>query len=109
MTVFAGDQDLLRRFRAGDRQALSTVYWHYVDAMELFLRGCLGGAQRQGWRADAELADIMQDVFVKAFSERARLAYDPAREYRPFLMTICLLYTSPSPRDRQKSRMPSSA
>ena len=25
------------------------------------------------------------------------------------LVTICLLYTSPSPRDRQKSRMPSSA
>ena len=26
-----------------------------------------------------------------------------------FLMQACLLYTSPSPRDRQKSRMPSSA
>ena len=25
------------------------------------------------------------------------------------LLHICLLYTSPSPRDRQKSRMPSSA
>ena len=25
------------------------------------------------------------------------------------MMNICLLYTSPSPRDRQKSRMPSSA
>ena len=25
------------------------------------------------------------------------------------LATCCLLYTSPSPRDRQKSRMPSSA
>ena len=25
------------------------------------------------------------------------------------LVDICLLYTSPSPRDRQKSRMPSSA
>ena len=25
------------------------------------------------------------------------------------LVTVCLLYTSPSPRDRQKSRMPSSA
>ena len=25
------------------------------------------------------------------------------------LLTSCLLYTSPSPRDRQKSRMPSSA
>ena len=27
----------------------------------------------------------------------------------PILAVICLLYTSPSPRDRQKSRMPSSA
>ena len=26
-----------------------------------------------------------------------------------FAATVCLLYTSPSPRDRQKSRMPSSA
>ena len=25
------------------------------------------------------------------------------------LLRLCLLYTSPSPRDRQKSRMPSSA
>ena len=31
-------------------------------------------------------------------------AYHPDRLYYP-----CLLYTSPSPRDRQKSRMPSSA
>ena len=36
------------------------------------------------------------------------------RKYRPELAVMtenaaCLLYTSPSPRDRQKSRMPSSA
>ena len=31
---------------------------------------------------------------------------DPVRMY---LMQICLLYTSPSPRDRTRSRMPSSA
>ena len=29
--------------------------------------------------------------------------------YQSHLQEICLLYTSPSPRDRQKSRMPSSA
>ena len=29
--------------------------------------------------------------------------------YNSFLYITCLLYTSPSPRDRQKSRMPSSA
>ena len=28
---------------------------------------------------------------------------------RPKAVVVCLLYTSPSPRDRQKSRMPSSA
>ena len=35
-----------------------------------------------------------------------------AYEKEPFenlLPLLCLLYTSPSPRDRQKSRMPSSA
>ena len=36
-----------------------------------------------------------------------RLIQDPRRLYKRYL--ICLLYTSPSPRDRQKSRMPSSA
>ena len=30
-------------------------------------------------------------------------------ELLPALYELCLLYTSPSPRDRQKSRMPSSA
>ena len=30
-------------------------------------------------------------------------------KYDEFLFWTCLLYTSPSPRDRQKSRMPSSA
>ena len=33
----------------------------------------------------------------------------PAEEDHPSYMEGCLLYTSPSPRDRQKTRMPSSA
>ena len=32
-----------------------------------------------------------------------------AREFNTIGISTCLLYTSPSPRDRQKSRMPSSA
>ena len=32
-----------------------------------------------------------------------------SRRTRDILFGVCLLYTSPSPRDRQKSRMPSSA
>src|SRR5580692_8945302 len=87
MTVFVGNDHLLRRFRAGDREALGTVYWHYVDAVEALLRRCL--ASRAGAMAHGkEVADVLQDVFVKAFSESARLAFDESREYRPFLMVI---------------------
>ena len=47
---------------------------------------------RQTW---ARLASEMAQPFDQADVERLR--------------GLCLLYTSPSPRDRQKSRMPSSA
>ena len=38
-----------------------------------------------------------------------RYAHGLTRTYGHGPHTTCLLYTSPSPRDRQKSRMPSSA
>ena len=43
---------------------------------------------------------------IKLMSEGAKVMLSDINE--DILMT-CLLYTSPSPRDRQKSRMPSSA
>ena len=41
-----------------------------------------------------------------AMEHLAFLAFEGAKQNN---ITVCLLYTSPSPRDRQKSRMPSSA
>ena len=46
-----------------------------------------------------QLTNISRDVFEDACSNRKYLPSD----------ICCLLYTSPSPRDRQKSRMPSCA
>ena len=37
------------------------------------------------------------------------VAWDLDQEFRRLLKYDCLLYTSPSPRDRTRSRMPSSA
>ena len=37
------------------------------------------------------------------------IAFGSRTQQTPALSSACLLYTSPSPRDRQKSRMPSSA
>ena len=41
--------------------------------------------------------------FVKSFMNR------PPGDYETEVCDICLLYTSPSPRDMRRSRMPSSA
>ena len=57
------------------------------------------------------VADAEQQVAVAALLQ-ARLGLDREQGFNVDLALVartCLLYTSPSPRDRQKSRMPSSA
>ena len=61
--------------------------------------GCAGFSYE--WDTTDEVGDgkLVDDILV----------VDPMTELYIIGSTICLLYTSPSPRDRQKSRMPSSA
>ena len=53
-------------------------------------------------------ANRMLAVIKRNYSDRSKETIMPLYKslVRPY---FCLLYTSPSPRDRQKSRMPSSA
>ena len=55
--------------------------------------------------------EVMLSGFASALvkPEGSGVAFDQAQETFTARYTSCLLYTSPSPRDRQKSRMPSSA
>ena len=51
---------------------------------------------------------------LEAVQNTEKLAYEYGnqqidQEHLLYSLLTCLLYTSPSPRDRQKSRMPSSA
>lgn len=69
--------DLLRRFRAGEREALARVYRFYFDDV-----------YRIAQRSDVDRFDFVQDVFIKAFTREARLAYDGLRPYKPFLLKI---------------------
>jgi RNA polymerase sigma-70 factor (ECF subfamily) len=79
------DAGLLRGFRRGDPDALEAVYLAHVREVEGWVRGAL---LRSGRLTHADLADLVQDVFLRAFSESARASYDGLRPYPPFLMTV---------------------
>ncbi len=91
MTVFQQDRALLDAFRAGNPEALTRVYWHYVDDVSLVIRRgfVVEGSARVAGVQDAELQrELLQEVFTRALGERARAAYDGLRPYRPYLLRV---------------------
>ena len=63
-------------------------------------------------RADTASHNVIMSYLeatgIPVLSEEGRdIPYQERKDWKQ--LWICLLYTSPSPRDRQKSRMPSSA
>ena len=127
-TIFQTHTDIVSRFRAVEiaskyrsrprrtslangpcsmfkRQALLDVggfdpTWYHAEDMEVSLR-LLNQGGSIVYAPDA-LVSHVPEVGVRRFLHKRR------RDARAHVR-ICLLYTSPSPRDRQKSRMPSSA
>ena len=55
--------------------------------------------------------DIVMVDYIQIFNsgDKSKSKMEDSDRVMQELRKICLLYTSPSPRDRQKSRMPSSA
>ena len=56
-----------------------------------------------------DVSQTVKDILnkIEAGGDEVALAY--AKQFDKYQGNICLLYTSPSPRDRTRSRMPSSA
>ena len=83
-------------FFAGSTQ-LDYRHWRQANKMEIHFRGHKGDQDQTG------------DVRVRTREE----ASGPRAGYRAdggaVALMVCLLYTSPSPRDKRQSRMPSSA
>ena len=66
------------------------------------------------WDAEMSVTDMINEGVRRAYKHpdnvlRASILSDPLGTRTNTTDNTCLLYTSPSPRDRQKSRMPSSA
>jgi RNA polymerase sigma-70 factor (ECF subfamily) len=92
MTVLAADRLLLEAFRRGDRAALTTVYFHYVDDIAAMVRNGFSiptsGVRVRGAADEQTERDLVQEVFARAFVVRARDAYDGVRPYGPYLRRI---------------------
>ncbi len=90
--VFAGKPDLLLRFRQGDSSAFETVYWEYVDQVTRVVQAVMNSyavANGESVKPRAtELGDLVQEVFVRAFSPASRSRYDGNRPYGPYLGQI---------------------
>ena len=63
-----------------------------------------GAATRMGAAIAKKLSGPNIEIVIHYNKSRSK-----AENLKKDLIKSCLLYTSPSPRDRQKSRMPSSA
>ena len=87
-------------FAMGLQHAANPVPADGIQAVDL-LRVTTADNSSHRW-----VASIVIAGFPAAINARANALSLPIG---PSLYTVCLLYTSPSPRDRQKSRMPSSA
>jgi len=90
MTFFRDRPDRLAAFRRGDRATLEQLYREYLAHIQRLVRSGWRGAD--GSRAAAlgrqDVVDIVQEVFARVFSERARLGFDGLRPFQPYLDTI---------------------
>lgn len=88
------DREHLAAFRDGNRDALERVYREHVQEVAAFLRSGFMYTTNErptrfpGVRDSFELESLVQEVFARAFAERARLAYDGLRPYGAFLTGI---------------------
>ena len=94
MDPFQKDPSFLERFRAGRAEALERVYRYYHGPLRGFVRG--GFAFRSNgrnlhFRGDcqhADVEDVIQETFRRAFGTQARARYDGIRPYKNYLFTV---------------------
>ena len=108
--VLVGGESIFKDLTAGGRLQLGT-WLDDRQSRSLMLRGWFAGEESFGFTRNQDSLAVItrpflnvsgnqpeeQDTQVVAFPDRANGSL------------TCLLYTSPSPRDRTRSRMPSSA
>ena len=103
LAVKENEQDFIRACIREEEWAQKKLYEQFYSSMYPV---CLRYAVDED-----EALDILHEGFIKVFRHISKYTIGTSLSawIRRIMVNTCLLYTSPSPRDRQKSRMPSSA
>jgi RNA polymerase sigma factor (sigma-70 family) len=88
MPLFRDRPALLAGFREGRRDDLETVYRAFVTSVDRYLRALARDIGSGELSRTGTIADLVQEVFSRAFSESGRRGYDGRRDYGPYLRTI---------------------
>lgn len=86
--------ELLQAFRRGDKAAMEMVYRHYVKGVSHFMQKgfTFRSGERffyfKGYRSPFDLHNAAQEVFRRAFEERARLSYNGVNSYSNWILAI---------------------
>ena len=80
------DAAVREAFRKGERSAMAHVYTEYSPLVQIICTHGFGGFR--GFFSSADREDAVQQIFVAAFEERTRLAYDGLKPYGSFLRGV---------------------
>lgn len=109
--VLTRDRALLDAFRRGERAALTTVFRAYLDDVARTIRaGVVVQVEGQRVRVGQQLPEhevegLIQETFLRAFSDKARSSYDGLRPYGAYLATIARNLVIDLERKRRRSPM----
>ncbi len=99
-------------FRRGQQSALKEVYCAYSKGLFAMLakgfhiRAGETHYYFKGYREPWKLENAVQEVFVRAFSDSARMGYDGVRPYRNYLFMIARNYVIDSFRKNRREFVP---
>lgn len=107
VVLLVKDPELLAAFRRGDKAAMEIVYRHYVKGLSHFLQKGFSfrSGERffyfKGYRSPFDLHNSVQEVFRRAFEERARLSYNGINSYSNWILAIARNMVINGFRDRE--------
>jgi RNA polymerase sigma factor (sigma-70 family) len=112
MTDLTENRVLMDAFRSGRKSAMKEVYCAYSKGLfGMLAKGFhieTGETHYyfKGYQEPWKLENAVQEVFVRAFSDSARMAYDGVRPYRNYLFMIARNYVIDSFRKNRREFVP---